>query len=61
MRKRLPNGFNISRRFTFQGAIEHEAMIGGTYFHIQYMGYTQKEALRMFKAACLQKLNNRGE
>jgi hypothetical protein len=58
MKNRLPNGSTISCRITFQGAYEFTTVIGNTYFHNSYMGYTKKEALRKFRAAALQMLNN---
>ena len=34
---------------TFQGAWRISTVIGNQYFHRQYMGYTKKEAVRLFK------------
>jgi hypothetical protein len=39
----------ISQRVTFQGALELGAMVHGQWIHRQFMGYTKREALRMFK------------
>lgn len=58
MKNRLPNGTAISCRITFQGAYEFSAVVGNTYFHNSYMGYTKKDALTKFRAAALQMLNN---
>jgi hypothetical protein len=41
---------DISARRTFQGAWELSAVIDGYWVDRQYMGYTKREALRMFHA-----------
>jgi hypothetical protein len=39
----------IMIRKTFQGAYELSAVVGVDYIHKQYMGYTKREALKLFK------------
>lgn len=39
----------ITIRKTFQGAYELSAIIGEDYIRKQYMGYSKREALRLFK------------
>ena len=39
----------ITIRKTFQGAYELSAIVGDDYISRQYMGYSKREALRLFK------------
>ena len=39
----------ISSEKTFQGAWRFSTIIKGHLFSMQYMGYTKREALRLFK------------
>lgn len=40
---------SISINRTFQGAWELSTIVGDQYIHRQYMGYTKKEAIKLFK------------
>lgn len=40
---------SITINRTFQGAWELSTIVGTTWIHRQYMGYTKKEAISLFK------------
>lgn len=42
---------DITARRTYQGAWACSAMVGGYFVESQYIGYTKREALKMFHEA----------